>query len=42
MSLVFLGAIAKLWKATVSFVVSVCPYVRMDQLGSHRTDFYEI
>ena len=31
----FLGAFAELRKATVSFVVSV----RMEQLGSHWTDF---
>jgi hypothetical protein len=33
-----LGAFAKLRKATVSFVMSV----RMEQLGSHWTDFYEV
>jgi len=41
----FLGAFAKLRKATISFVMSVClsvrPSVRME-LGSHRTDFHEI
>jgi hypothetical protein len=32
---------AKLRKATVCFVMSVCPSVRMEQLDSHWTDFYE-
>jgi hypothetical protein len=31
----FLGAFAKLRKATNSFVMSVHPSVRMEQLGSH-------
>ena len=39
---VLLGAFVKLRKATVSFVMSVCPFVRMEQLGSHWTDFHEI
>jgi hypothetical protein len=34
----FLGAFAKLLKATIIFVVSV----RMEQLGSHWPDFNEI
>ena len=40
----FLGAFAKLCKATVRFVVSVSvrPSVRMEHLGSHWTDFHEI
>ena len=38
----FLGAFAKLRKATISFVISVPPSVRMEQLGSHWTDFREI
>jgi hypothetical protein len=42
----FLGAFAKLRKATISFVMSdclpVCPSVRMEQLGSQQTDFDEI
>ena len=37
----FLGAVAKLRKATVSFNASVRPSVRM-QLGSHWTDFHKI
>ena len=35
----FLGAFAKLRKARISVVMSVCPSVRMEQLGSHWTDF---
>ena len=38
----FLGAFAKLHKATISFVMSVCSSVRIEQLGSHWTDFHEI
>ena len=40
----FLGAFAKLRKATVSFVISVRVRlsVRIEQLGSHWTDFHEI
>ena len=34
----FLGMFAKLQKATISFITSV----RMEQLGSHWTDFNEI
>jgi hypothetical protein len=45
-----LGAFAKLRKATISFVMSVClsvcqsfrPSVRMEQLGSQWTDFRKI
>jgi hypothetical protein len=41
-----LGALAKLRKATLSFVMSVCPSVRpsvrMEQLGFHSRDFHEI
>jgi len=29
-------------KATISFVMYVCPSVRMEKLGSHRTGFCEI
>jgi hypothetical protein len=32
---------ANLQKATASFVMSVLPSVRMEQIGSHWTDFYE-
>jgi len=39
----FLGAFAKLRKATIGFICpSVRPSVRMEQLGSHWTDFHEI
>jgi hypothetical protein len=38
----FLGASAKLRKATVSFVISVRPSVRMKHLDSHWTDIDEI
>ena len=38
----FLGMFAKLRKATVSSVMSVCPSIRMEELSSHRTDFHEI
>ena len=38
----FLSAFAKLRKATVSFVFSVCSSVRMEQLGFHWTDFDQI
>jgi len=39
---IFLGTFAKLRKTTISFVMSVRPSVRMEQLGSHWTDFHEI
>ena len=39
---VFLGAFAKLRNATIRFVMSVRLSVRMEQLGSHRTDFHEM
>jgi hypothetical protein len=38
----FLGVFTKLRKATINFVRSVRPSVRMEQLGSHWTDFHEI
>jgi len=38
---VFLSAFTKFRKATINFVMSVRPYVRMGQLGSQWTDFYE-
>ena len=34
----FLGAFKNLWKAAISFVMSIC----MEQLDSHWMDFYEI
>jgi hypothetical protein len=36
-----LGALAKLRKATISFVMSVRLFVRMEQLGSYWTNFYD-
>ena len=41
-TLQLLGAFGKLRKATMCSVLSVCPSVRVGQLGSHRTDFHEI
>jgi hypothetical protein len=38
----FLGAFAKLRKATISFVTPVRPSVGTEKLGSHWTDFNEI
>jgi len=38
----FSGAFAKFRKATISFVMSVSPSFRMEQLGSHWVNFYEI
>jgi len=37
-----LGTFAKLRKTIISFVMSVCPSVRMELLGSHCADFCEI
>ena len=37
----FLGTFAKLRKATTGFIVSVSLSIRMEQLGSHSTDFCE-
>ena len=38
-SVALIGPLRKLQKATISFVMSVRPSVRMVQLGSHWTDF---
>ena len=38
----FLGASAKLPKAAISFVMFARASVRMEELGSHWTDFHEI
>jgi hypothetical protein len=38
----FLGAFAKIRKATISFVMSVRLSVRTKQMGSRWTDFHEI
>jgi hypothetical protein len=40
-NLQFLCASAKLLKATISFVVSVPPSVRMEQISSHWKNFHE-
>jgi len=43
--LIVLGAFAKLQKATISFVMYVCPSgqsVRMKELGSHWMEFHDI
>ena len=37
-----LSVFAKLWKASVTFVMSVHLSVRMQQRGSHWTDFHEV
>jgi len=37
-----LGTFVESQKAATSFVVPICPSVRMEQVGSHRTDFHEI
>jgi len=37
----FLGAFAKLRKAIISFLMSIRLSVRIEQLGSHWTDFHE-
>jgi hypothetical protein len=38
----FLGSFAKLREAPISFVTSVRLAVRMEERGSHQTDFQEI
>jgi len=40
--LCFLGGFAKLRKATISLVMSVRLSFRMEQLGSHWTDFHGV
>jgi len=35
----FFGAFAKLRKAFISFVMSVCPSVRMERLGTNWNNF---
>ena len=39
---VTLGQFTKFWKASVSFVIFLCPSVRMEQLGLQWMDFYQI
>jgi hypothetical protein len=38
----FLGAFTNLRRTTISFIMSVRPSVRIEQLGSHWTDFHYI
>ena len=38
----FLGAIANLQKAAVSFIMSACLSTNVEQLGLHGTDFHKI
>ena len=42
----FVGIFSKLWKATITIVMSVCPsiclVIRMEQLSSHWIDSHEI
>jgi hypothetical protein len=38
----FLSTFVQLGKATISFVMSVCPSVGMELLGSHWMNFHEI
>ena len=38
----FLGSFPKLWKVTISFIMSAHLSICMEQLSSHRTDFHEI
>ena len=37
----FLGPFEKFRKAAISSVTSLCPSVRMKQLGSHWTEFHK-
>jgi len=39
---IFLGEFAKLLRAIMSIVMSVCPSVRMETLDSHWTDFHDV
>jgi hypothetical protein len=39
---VFFKRFVKLQKATISFVMSVRPFVCLEQLGSHWSDFHEM
>ena len=41
-NLAFLDTLEKLLKVNISFVMSVRPFVRLEQLDSHRTDIHEI
>jgi hypothetical protein len=37
-----LGILTKLRKATINFIMPVCPSVRLEQFDPHSTDFHEI
>jgi hypothetical protein len=37
----FLGALSKSRKSTISFIISVCLSVRVEQIASHWTGFHE-
>ena len=37
-----IGTFAKLWNTTISFIMSVCPSIHMEQLGPHYANFHEI
>jgi hypothetical protein len=39
---IFLGALAKLRKTTISFVMSVCLYISVERLGRKSTEFHEM
>jgi hypothetical protein len=38
---IFLGALAKLQKGAISFLMSAYLCVRMEQVGSHWADFHD-
>jgi hypothetical protein len=38
---IFLGAFAKLLKVTIGFIMFVSQSYRIEETGSHLTDFYE-
>jgi hypothetical protein len=39
---IYLCVFTKLWMANISFIMSLCLSVCMDQLGCHWADFHEI
>jgi len=39
---IIFSAFTEFGKATISFVISVRPFVRMEKLNSHWTDFHEV
>jgi len=38
----FHGAFTKLEKGTISFIITICPSIIIDQLGCYWVDFCEI